>query len=51
VEGVSVGGEEVGLGLKAGEFPQEDDCGIEEDVRYNTAVNGKEKTESRREHA
>jgi hypothetical protein len=51
VEGVSVGGEEVDLGLKAKKFPQEDDCGIEKDVRYNTAVNEKERTKSRKKHA
>jgi hypothetical protein len=48
---VSVGGEEVGLGLKAEKFPQENDCGIKENVKYNTIVNGKERTESRRKHA
>jgi hypothetical protein len=46
VEGVGVGGEEVGSGLKVKEFPQENDCGIEKDVRYNIAVNGKKRTES-----
>jgi hypothetical protein len=46
VEGVSVGGEEVGPGLKVKGFPQKNDCGIEKNVKYNTAVNGKERTES-----
>jgi hypothetical protein len=51
VKGVSVGGEEVGPGLKTEKFPQKNDCGIEEDVRYNTAVNGKKRTESQRKYA
>jgi hypothetical protein len=46
VGGVDVEGEEVGSGFKVKEFPQKDDCGIEKNVRYNTAVNGKERTES-----
>jgi hypothetical protein len=46
VENVSVGGEEVGSGLKAEKFPQKNNCDTEKDVKYNTAVNGKKRTES-----
>jgi hypothetical protein len=51
VEDVNVGSEKVGSSLKAEKFPQENNCGIKENVRYNTTVNGKEKTESQRKRA
>jgi hypothetical protein len=51
VESVGVGGEEVGSGLKAEKFPQKNNCDTEKDVKYNTAVNGKKRTESRKERA
>jgi hypothetical protein len=51
VESVGVGGEEVGSSLKAEKFPQKNNCDTEKDVKYNTAVNGKKRTESRKKRA
>jgi hypothetical protein len=51
VENVGVGDEEVGSDFKAEKFPQKNNCDTEKDVKYNTAVNGKKRTESRKKRA
>jgi hypothetical protein len=51
VESVDVGDEEIGSGLKAEKFPQKNNCDTEKNVKYNTAVNGKKRTESRKKRA